>query len=327
MARLRERKQREEKPLAVMYPSLEDAERDCHVSPLERRCLRSPECPIVLLRRRSQAAVAPEVAPGNPYLGVLLPYTPLHHLLLRDVATPLVATSGNLSDEPICTDQQEALVRLGGIVDLFLVHDRPIVRHVDDSIVRVMLDRELVLRRARGYAPLPVRLPQAQPPVLAVGAQLKNTVAMSVGRNVFVSQHIGDLENAEASQAFRQVIDSFRRLYRIQPERVAADMHPDYVSTRFARSTGLPLVTVQHHFAHVVSCMTENDLTGTVLGVAWDGTGYGLDGTVWGGEFLVTDGNSFRRAASLRQLRLPGGERAMREPRRSALGGTVRGLW
>ncbi|MDH3719520.1 MAG: carbamoyltransferase HypF, partial [Planctomycetota bacterium] len=320
LARLRERKQREEKPLAVMYPSLQEVQRDCQVSPLEQRCLLSPECPIVLLRRSDRAVVAAEVAPGNPDLGALLPYTPLHHLLLRDVGCPLVATSGNLSEEPICTDQQDALARLGGIADLFLVHNRPIVRHVDDSIVRVMLGREQVLRRARGYAPLPLRLPQPQPPLLAVGAHLKNTVALTVGSNVFISQHIGDLENEESIQAFRHVIDSFRQLYGVPPERVAADMHPDYVSTRFAHSTGLPVVPIQHHFAHVVSCMAENDLTGEILGVAWDGTGYGLEGTIWGGEFLVTDGVSLRRAAAFRKFRLPGGAQAVREPRRSALG-------
>ncbi len=320
VARLRERKRREEKPLAVMYPNLADVRHDCYVSALEQRCLRSPECPIVLLQRRNLAAVATEVAPGNPYLGVLLPYTPLHHLLLRGVGVPVVATSGNLSEEPICTDEQEALTRLGGIADFLLVHDRPIVRHVDDSIVRVMLGRELVLRRARGYAPLPQRLSRPQSTVLAVGAHLKNTVALSVGSNVFLSQHIGDLENAQAGQAFRHVIDSFRQLYRVQPEQIAADMHPDYFSTRFAWETGLPVVPIQHHFAHVVSCMAENELAGEVLGVAWDGTGYGPDGTVWGGEFLVTDGVSFRRAAALRRFRLPGGARAVREPRRSALG-------
>ena len=200
------------------------------------------------------------------------------------------------------------------------MHNRPIVRHVDDSIVRILLGRELVLRRARGYAPLPLSLGQAAPVMLAVGAHLKNTVALSVGKNIFVSQHIGDLETAEASEAFRGVIASFRGLYQVQPEVVVADMHPDYLSTKFARSCGRPVIAVQHHYAHIAACMAENELDGPVLGVSWDGTGYGTDGTIWGGEFLVADAASFRRVATLRSFRLPGGASAIKEPRRSAVG-------
>jgi hydrogenase maturation protein HypF len=319
--RLRARKRREEKPFALLYPSLEAVAADCEVSPLEARLLRSPEAPIVLLRRRAGAArIAPAVAPGNPYLGVMLPYSPLHHLLARDLGQPVVATSGNVSDEPLCTDEHEALARLRGIADLWLVHNRPIVRHVDDSIVRVVRGRELVLRRARGYAPLPVPLRAPVSPLLAVGAHLKNTVALAVDRHVFVSQHIGDLETAQAVTAFRRVIASLTELYRASPGRVAADLHPDYVSTQHARTLGVPVVFVQHHVAHVLACLADNDLEGPVLGVAWDGTGYGLDGTVWGGEFLVADTRSARRVASFRSFRLPGGERAIREPRRTALG-------
>ncbi len=320
--RLRTLKHREEKPFAVMCPSLADAERVVVVSSVERRVLTSPECPIVLLERRdgSTAAVAASVAPNNPALGVMLPYTPLHHLILRAVGVPVVATSGNLSDEPICTDERDALERLADIADLFLVHDRPIVRHVDDSIVRVILDRELVLRRARGYAPLPIPLRHPLPPLLAVGAHLKNTVAVTAGSNVFISQHIGDLETRESFAAFEQVIDSFRTLYGIVPERVVADLHPDYLSSRYARRLGLPVDEIQHHYAHVASCMADNDLDGRVLGVAWDGTGYGEDGTVWGGEFLVTDSEGFERVATLRPFRLPGGDAAVREPRRAAFG-------
>lgn len=320
--RLRARKRREEKPLALMYPSLAAIEADCHVSPLEARLLTSPESPIVLLRRRdpSGTPVAPSVAPRNPFLGVMLPYAPLHHLLMHDLGRPVVATSGNVSDEPICTDERDAFDRLQGIADLFLVHNRPIVRHVDDSIVRVILGRELVIRRARGYAPLPVRLRTPAPPMLAVGGHLKNTVALAVDRNIFVSQHIGDLETVEATDAFRRVIRSFRDLYRAAPERVAADLHPDYLSTRHAKSLDLPVTQVQHHYAHVAACMAENELDGVALGVSWDGTGYGLDGTVWGGEFLLTDASSFRRVATFRRFRLPGGERAIKEPRRTALG-------
>jgi len=320
--RLRARKHREEKPLALMYATLADVEAACDVSPAEARLLASPESPIVLLRRRNGAPHEPSrlVAPGNPSLGAMLPSTPLHHLMLCEVEGPIVATSGNRSDEPICTDEREALERLRGIADVFLVHDRPIVRHVDDSIARVVAGRELVVRRARGYAPLPVSLGRELPPVLAVGAHLKNTVAVAAGADVFVSQHIGDLETSQSTKPFLEAIGSLCRLHGVAPCLVAADLHPDYRSTKHARSLGLPVVHVQHHVAHVAACMAENELDGRVLGVAWDGTGYGLDGTVWGGEFLLADAASFARVAALRPFRLPGGEAAVREPRRSALG-------
>jgi hydrogenase maturation protein HypF len=321
---LRLRKHREEKPFALMYPSLECIQKDCEVSALERRLLTSSECPIVLLRRRIPAAsgngLCGDVAPRNPYLGIMLPYTPLHHLLMRELGFPVVATSGNISEEPICTDEGEALKRLAGIADYFLVHDRPIVRHLDDSIVRVMLDRELVLRRARGYAPLPLRPGHLAPQLLAAGGHLKNTVAISVGNDVFISQHIGDLQNKEAAEAFRRVIEDFRSLYQVHPSHVAADLHPDYLSTRVAKEIGLPLMQIQHHYAHVASCMAENQLEGRVLGVSWDGTGYGTDGVIWGGEFLLTDEASFERVGSFRRFRLPGSEKAVREPRRAAVG-------
>jgi len=261
----------------------------------------------------------------------MLPYTPLHHLLLSALGFPVVATSGNLSDEPICTDEREAVQRLGGIADLFLVHNRPIVRHVDDSIVRVMMGRELVLRRARGYAPLPVQLRASSgDAVLAVGAHLKNTIALAVGQQAFISQHIGDLETDPAHEAFRRVISDFQVLYESRPATIAADAHPDYLSTRFARDLGNAdsqpstlnpqLISVQHHVAHVLSCMAENDLEPPLLGVSWDGTGYGLDGTVWGGEFFLVTENSCERVAHFRQFRLPGGDKAVKEPRRVALG-------
>jgi len=341
--RLRRRKHREEKPLALMYPTLELIREHCEVSELEERLLGSPESPIVLLRRKQSAirhpssAIAPSVAPGNPYLGIMLPYTPLHHLLMAELGLPVVATSGNRSDEPICTDEYEALERLAGIADLFLVHNRPIARHVDDSIVRVMMGRELVLRRARGYAPLPVtdgvllesHTPQPPPSgihalqsatVLGVGAHLKNTIALSVGHHIFMSQHIGDLETAPAWEAFCRVITDFERLYASPPTSIASDVHPDYLSTKFAEQQGVPVVSVQHHLAHVFACMAENELEGPLLGVAWDGTGYGLDETVWGGEFLRVSGSSFQRVAHLRTFRLPGGEKAIKEPRRTAMG-------
>jgi hydrogenase maturation protein HypF len=322
VATLRMRKHRESKPLALMFPRLADIERECEVSVDEARVLSSPESPIVLLRRRTgqPSSIAESVAPSNPYLGAMLPATPLHHLLMRDVGRPMVATSGNLTDEPICIDEREAVERLRGIADFFLVHNRPIVRHVDDSIVRVQLGREMVLRRARGYAPLPVMLPQPAGPMLAVGAHLKNTVGVSVGRSFFISQHIGDLETAQATDAFERVIAAFRDLYRVEPAQVICDLHPDYLSTRYATGLGVPVVRVQHHFAHVAACMAENELDDPVLGVSWDGTGYGTDGTIWGGEFLVPRGGSFDRVATLRPFRLPGGEHAIREPRRTALG-------
>jgi hydrogenase maturation protein HypF len=326
--RLRKRKRREEKPLALMYPNLEHVESDCELSDIEERLLRSPESPIVLLRRKRKKAggdrketIAPGVAPGNPYLGVMLPYTPLHHILLRRLAMPVVATSGNISDEPICTDEREALARLNGIADMFLIHNRPIVRHVDDSVARIMMGRELILRRARGYAPMPVPVKSPLPgSVLAVGAHLKNTVAVTRGTEVFLSQHIGDLESAEAMSAFRRAILDFRQLYELPLDTVACDLHPDYLSTKYARELSTSVHTVQHHYAHVAACMAENELEENVLGVSWDGTGYGLDGTIWGGEFLLADETSFRRVATFRSFPLPGGERAIKEPRRAALG-------
>jgi len=315
--RLRERKHREEKPFAVMFPTLDSVRDECDVSDLERRLLLSPESPIVLLRRKSAgpgaaSLIAASVAPRNPYLGVMLPYTPLHHLLL--------ATSGNFSDEPICTDEGDAVKSLGAVADLFLVHNRPIVRHVDDSIVREMAGRESVLRRARGYAPLPIQLRRSSSPVLGVGSHLKNTVALSLGRQVFISQHIGDLETAPAVAAFHRVIRDLERMYETAPEVVAADAHPDYASSVFARSSNRRVISVQHHAAHIYSCMAENDIEPPVLGVAWDGSGYGLDGTIWGGEFLKMTARGFERFSHLRTFGLPGGEAAIKEPRRSALG-------
>jgi hydrogenase maturation protein HypF len=320
VVRLRERKRREGKPFALMYPSLERAEGDCLISPEEERLLRSPASPIVLLRPRTGGStIASSVAPGSQSFGVMLPYTGLHHLLLAELGFPIVATSGNLANEPICIDENEALERLTGIVDFFLVHNRPIVRHVDDSIARVICGREMVLRRARGYAPLPVRVKEPLPCVLAVGAHLKNTVALSVGRDTFISQHIGDLETSAALAAFQRTVVDLPRLYDAQPELIACDRHPEYLSSKFAAGSRLPVEPVQHHWAHVLACMAENELDDPVLGVSWDGTGYGMDGTIWGGEFLLTDQDSFHRVAHFRQFRLPGGEMAVREPRRTAL--------
>jgi hydrogenase maturation protein HypF len=320
--RLRGRKHREEKPFAVMYPTLDTARTDCTISELEERLLRSPEAPIVLLekKRSRRSSIAASVAPSNPYLGVMLPYTPLHHLLMHELGFPVVATSGNISDEPICTDEREALQRLHGIADAFLVHNRPIVRHVDDSVVRIMAGREMVVRRARGYAPLPVRFPEISSPIIAVGAHLKNSVALAAQNNVFISQHIGDLETKEALSAFHRVVDDLQLLFDKKPSFVACDMHPEYLSTKSAAELGAPVISIQHHYAHVAACMAENELESPALGVSWDGTGYGLDDTIWGGEFLLTNDSSFERIASFRPFRLPGGEQAIKQPRRTAIG-------
>ena len=317
--RLRVRKHRAEKPFAVMFPKLERVRAQCEISELEGRLLTSPEAPIVLLQKHDGTEES-AVAPGNPNLGAMLPYTPLHHLLLRELDCPVVATSGNLSDEPICLDEEEALDRLRGIADCFLVHNRPIVRHVDDSIVRVLHGREMLLRRARGYAPLPITLRHAQPTILAVGAHLKNAIALSVDRNVFVSQHIGDLATQQAHEAFARSAADLPFLYDAKPEVIAHDLHPEYLSTKHASQLPGRKVAVQHHWAHIASCMAENELEPPLLGVAWDGTGYGVDGTIWGGEFFLVEENSCQRFAHLRTFLLPGGDAAVKEPRRSALG-------
>jgi hydrogenase maturation protein HypF len=320
VARLRERKRRPTRPFAVMVPDLAAARAVCHVSDGEAELLASPEAPIVLARRLHASRLAEGVAPGNPYVGLMLPYTPLHHLLMRALGAPVVATSGNLSDEPICSDDAEAADRLGSIADLFLFHDRPIERPVDDSVVQWSGGAPALLRRSRGYAPLPVRLGVPVPPILAVGGHLKNTIALARGPDVFLSQHIGDLETVEARAAFERVIEDFLRLYEVEPVATAHDLHPDYASTAWASSAGFgQRVAVQHHHAHLAACLADNDVAGPALGVVWDGTGLGTDGTVWGGEFLLGDAGGYRRVAHLRPFRLPGGEAAVREPRRVAL--------
>ncbi|MBX0328534.1 carbamoyltransferase HypF [Oscillochloris sp. ZM17-4] len=325
VARLRDRKARPEKPLALIARDLAQAAEIVQVDDAAAALLSSAEAPIVLLPRRADGAfpIAPEVAPGSPYLGVMLPCAPLHHLLLRAIDFPLVATSGNLSDEPICIGEEDAARRLGQIADAFLAHDRPIARHIDDSVATFMAGAPRLLRRARGYAPLPVALPAEAPCILAVGPQLKNTVALSVGRQAFISQHIGDLSTMEAVSAFERVIADFLRLYEARPEIVAHDLHPDYVSSHFARraslAPGARRVAVQHHHAHFAACLAEHHAAGPALGVIWDGTGYGVGGTIWGGEFLLGDASGSRRVAYLRPFRLPGGDAAVREPARVAV--------
>ncbi len=324
VAALRERKRRPTKPLAVMVRDLAMARRVCAVDEDAAALLASAEAPIVLLPHRPGSGIAGGVAPGNPRLGIMLPYTPLHHLLMRELDRPIVATSGNLTDEPICIDNDEAAERLAGIADVFLFHDRPIERAVDDSVVQPMAGTPRLLRRSRGYAPLPVRLTEPMPPVLAVGGHLKNTVALARGRDVFLSQHIGDLETPEAEAAFRRVIQDFLRLYEVSPTVVAHDLHPDYSSTSWALGADaggedVTRVAVQHHHAHLASCLADNDEPGPALGVVWDGTGLGPDGVIWGGEFLLGDARGYRRVAHLRPFRLPGGDAAVKEPRRMAL--------
>ncbi|MBW1952971.1 MAG: carbamoyltransferase HypF [Deltaproteobacteria bacterium] len=324
--RLRQRKDRPEKPLALMYPSLDLVKAHVGISSREESSLLSPEAPIVLLRRKPEGElilvneIALEVAPGNPYLGIMLPYTPLHHLLMDLVQVPVVATSGNRSGEPLCISPPQALEQLGEIADLFLVHNRPIARPVDDSIVQVVMGQEQLLRRARGYVPRSISVRSALRPILAVGGHQKNTLALAAKEEIWLSQHIGDLETWAAGQRFQQVRQDLIQLYDGQPEAVASDLHPEYFSTQEAERLDLPLIQVQHHYAHVLAAMAEHNLAGGLLGIAWDGSGYGLDGTIWGGEFLEVNTISFQRVATFRAFPLPGGEAAIKEPRRSALG-------
>jgi hydrogenase maturation protein HypF len=329
VAELRTRKHRDEKPFALMVADVAAARRLAEVSAAEEALLTCSRRPIVVLRRRpgTELSAAAEVAPRNPCLGVMLPYTPLHHLLLEALEPlPLVMTSGNRSDEPIAYDDGDAARRLAGIADGFLTHDRPIETRCDDSVTRVVAGLELPLRRSRGHAPEPLGLPVAcRRPTLALGGQLKTTFALGRGRHAFVSHHTGDLDDYEAYRAYVAAIAHYERLFAIEPEVLVHDLHPDYASTRYAReraeartAPGL-LLAVQHHHAHITSCLAENGLNEPVIGVAFDGTGYGPDGTVWGGEFLMADYREFRRAAHLRTVAMPGGEQAIREPWRMAV--------
>lgn len=317
--RLRERKHRAEKPFAVMFADLNSVQECCSVSADEAALLTHAARPIGLLRWIG-GEVCGAVAPGSPTLGAMLPYAPLHHLLLRELGFPIVATSGNVSDEPIVTDERHALARLGRIADLFLVHNRPIVRAVDDSVMRIVCGCPLVLRRGRGLAPTPLSVPGVAGGILAVGAHLKTTVAVSRNDSVLLSQHIGDLTTPDARAAHAVAMADLAALHAVEPRLAARDLHPDYASSHAAEATGLPVVTVQHHLAHVIACMAEHGLRPPVLGVAWDGTGLGTDGMIWGGEFLHVTPAGARRAAHLRPFRLPGGEAAANEPRRAALG-------
>jgi hydrogenase maturation protein HypF len=318
---LRQRKRRPRKPFAVMLADLAAATALAELSATERDLLMAPEAPIVLLRAvAGAAALAASLAPGSGSLGVMLPTTPLHHLLLWALGFPIVATSGNPDGAPIVADERAALTGLTGVADLFLVHDRPIARPVDDSVARVIAGQPTVLRRARGYAPLPLAFPAVVAPVLALGGQQKNAVATGFAGQIFLGAHNGDLDRPEARAAFARAADRLPALHGLRPVAVACDRHPDYASTHHAETLGLPVARVPHHLAHALSGMAEHGLDGSVLAVAWDGTGYGGDGTVWGGEFLAIAPPRYRRAAHLLPFRLPGGEAAVREPRRSALG-------
>jgi hydrogenase maturation protein HypF len=321
VGRLREAKRRSNKPFAVMFRDMEAVRRYTAPSPVEEAIVQSVRKPICLIPLRQDApGLSALVAPGNRYLGVMLPYTPLHELLFREGLDALVMTSGNWSEEPIIADNDEALARLRPLVDAFVLHDRPIFMRVDDSVVREIRGEERVLRRARGFVPTPIDLGRPFPELLACGGELKHTFCLLKDRFAILSQHIGDLENLESMAFFQETLENLRRLYRVTPAALAHDLHPRYLSTQWAEGVGdLPRIGVQHHHAHVVSCMAENRLWGRVIGVAFDGTGYGDDGTVWGGEILLADRSSYVRAAHLRYVPLPGGEGAIREPWRMAL--------
>ncbi len=329
VAELRRRKLRVDKPFAVMMPDIETIRLHCHLNDQERALLESPAHPIVLLRRRRESNITRDIAPGQTTLGVMLPYTPLHYLLLeRQVGVPqvLVMTSGNLSEEPICTDNVETRERLSDLADAFLMHDRDIHIRTDDSVMRIFDGSPYPIRRSRGYVPTPIDLPREMPPFLATGAELKNTFALTNGPYAFLSHHIGDLENYETLNSFEQGIEHFERLFRVKPTAIACDLHPDYLSTRYAveraERENLPVVSVQHHHAHIASVMAEHKLDGSrpVIGVSFDGTGYGTDGAIWGGEFLIADYAGFQRVSHLTYFPLPGGDAATRRPSRTALG-------
>ena len=321
---LRKRKHREEKPFALMFPDIEQIKQVCEVNELEERLLLSPEAPIVLLRKKvnsNQIKISESIAPDNPYLGIMLPYTPLHHILMRFLKKPIVATSGNLSEEPICIDEYEALERLKGIADYFLVHNRPILRHSDDSIVRIIHNREFVIRRARGYAPLPYLLnDEDNNNLIAVGGHLKNTISLKKGKQVFISQHIGDLSTLESFKAFKRTISDFMNLYEVGEVKFVGDLHPEYLSTKFLKEQKKEFKLVQHHLAHIAACKLENDVKGQALGVSWDGTGYGFDGKIWGSEFYLIDDESFEHLGQFRKFYLPSGEKAIKEPKRTLAG-------
>ena len=322
---LRQRKKRSDKPFALMARDLSAVEKICGVSDSDRQLLLSPQHPIVILNRLPGTTLSTNIAPGNHTVGVMLPYTPLHSLLFGDSkdAPPefsaLVMTSGNISDEPIVTSNEEAWQRLSGVADWFLFHNRGIYMRVDDSVARTFAGKPQVLRRSRGYAPQPIDLGRPMNELLACGGELKNAFCLTKDRYAILSQHIGDVENYETLEFFKETFSNLKKLFRVEPKAVAYDLHPLYLTSRLAGELELPKIGVQHHHAHIASCMVENHLEGTVIGVAFDGTGYGTDGNIWGGEFLAASYAGFERRAHLRYLPLPGGDAAVRQPWRSAL--------
>ncbi len=322
---LRGRKKRSDKPFALMVRDIASVEQVCFTTDADRELLLSPQRPIVILRRRPGTRLAPDIAPGNETIGMMVAYTPLHFLLFADCSeapaefTALVMTSGNISDEPIVTSNEEAWCRLGNVADWFLFHNRDIYMRVDDSVMRTFEGRSRVLRRSRGYAPQPIDLGAPVCELLACGGELKNTFCLTKAHYAILSQHIGDVENFETLEFFQETLANLKKLFRVEPQAVAHDLHPLYLSSRFAATTGLPTIGVQHHHAHIASCMAENRLQGRVIGVAFDGTGYGTDGKIWGGEFVTADYASFERHAHLRYVPLPGGDAAVRQTWRSGL--------
>jgi hydrogenase maturation protein HypF len=329
---LRQRKNRPAKPLAVMMADIDEIKRHCELNTEEEDLIKSPGGPIVLVNWRNESTIIKSIAPGLKYIGVMLPYTPLHHLLLNEVGLPLVMTSGNLSEEPIAKDNDEALRRLGGITDYFLMHNRDIYSRYDDSVMIVENAIPRFARRARGFAPYPIHLPYQSKEILGCGAEEKNTFCLTRDNYAFVSQHIGDMENMETLEHYVNTLELYKKLFRIKPEIIAYDMHPEYLPTKYAKelaemvrrdspqAEGLKLYPVQHHHAHIVSCMADNGVRGRVIGVALDGTGYGTDDNIWGGEFMAADEKDFKRVAHLEYLPLPGGSLTIKKPYRAAIG-------
>jgi len=336
---LRRRKFRTFKPFAVMSAAIESIKGYCHVSPREKEMLSGPRRPIVLLKRRADSPIAPQVAPNNNYMGVMLPYTPLHYLLFKRPLSvdghllpaenrflALIMTSANFSEEPITMTNEEALEKLWSLADFILMHDREIHIRCDDSVATALFDEEVAIRRSRGFAPHPLYLKTPSPGILACGAELKNTFCLCKGNFYFISQHIGDLENMEANEFFQDTICHYKGFFRIEPKLIACDLHPDYLSTLYAHdycsmaTADCSLIPIQHHHAHIASCMAENEVEGKVIGVAFDGTGYGTDGRIWGGEFLIADYSDFSRFAHLRYIPMPGADAAIKNPYRMALG-------
>ena len=323
VAELRKRKKRPGKPFAIMLPTLEQVEQHCCVSDSEKELLISPKAPIVLLKTKDGSNIAGSVAPELKYMGVMLPYTPLHHMLLRDAGVPLIMTSGNLSEEPIAKDNNEALRRLSGIADYFIMHNRDIYSRYDDSVCMVELGEPQVVRRARSYAPFPVHLPYEAKQVLGCGAELKGSFCYTKDVYAFLGQHIGDMENVETLEHYETTAELYRKLFRINPEVVVVDLHPDYLASRYGRklaeSENLKLVEVQHHHAHIASCMVDNAVKDPVIGVSFDGTGYGPDGCIWGGEFMTADLGSYNRVGHHKSVAQPGGDAAAKRPYRMAI--------